>query len=88
MKVISKYLLAILINTLVAQIPTGVSLLNQSQDQFRLAIQLERIGEIEKAETIYFELLEKNPKDTRVFLQIKALYRKQKRYRELESLLL
>ena len=88
MKVISKYLLAILINTLVAQIPTGVSLLNQSQDQFRLAIQLERIGEIEKAETIYFELLEKNPKDTRVFLQIKALYRKQKRYSELESLLL
>ena len=56
MKVISKYLLAILINTLVAQIPTGVSLLNQSQDQFRLAIQLERIGEIEKAEILLTEV--------------------------------
>ncbi len=30
-----------------AQIPGGVPLLNQGQDRFRQAIQLERIGELE-----------------------------------------
>tara|TARA_B100000029_G_scaffold513085_1_gene611554 strand:- start:9670 stop:11604 length:1935 start_codon:yes stop_codon:yes gene_type:complete len=88
MKVLNKYLFLILIDTLSTQIPVDIPLLNQSKDQFRLAIQLERIGEIEKAETIYLEILKKNPKDTRVFLQIKSLYRKQEKYDKIESLLL
>ena len=71
-----------------AQIPGGVPLLNQGQDRFRQAIQLERIGELEAAEGIYLELLDSNPKDTRVFLQIKALYRKLERYDDLRALLL
>ncbi|MEE2876785.1 MAG: tetratricopeptide repeat protein [Candidatus Neomarinimicrobiota bacterium] len=76
------------LNLASAQIPGGVPLLNQGLDLFRQAIQLERIGELEKAEEIYLELLYANPKDTRVFLQVKALYRKQERFDDLRSLLL
>tara|TARA_B100001123_G_scaffold431886_1_gene554011 strand:+ start:88 stop:2019 length:1932 start_codon:yes stop_codon:yes gene_type:complete len=88
MRTASRISIIIIFNFASAQIPGEVPLLNQGQDRFRQAIQLERIGELEAAEGIYRELLNANPKDTRVFLQIKALYRKQNRYDDLRELLL
>lgn len=88
MRFASRFLLLLFLTICSAQIQIRTPLLSQEQDRFRQAIRLERIGELEAAETIYLELLEVNPKDTRVFLQIKAMYRKQQRYDEVRALLL
>lgn len=88
MRIIRQLLLASCMTAVFGQIPQTMPLLDQHPDRFRQAIRLERLGHLEEAETIYLELLESNPKDTRIYLQLKALYRKQERYEDLKTILM
>ena len=88
MKTVKILLLLFAVTISIGQVPQTLPLLDKKEARFRQAIRLERIGELEAAETIYLELLDANPKDTRIFLQLKALFRKQERYEDLKALLL
>lgn len=79
-------LLLLMGGTLLAQeiIPPVIADENRA---FNRAVRLERLKQFEKAEEIYRALLKKNPKNTRVFLQLKALYRKQEDLTQLERLI-
>ena len=88
MKTVKILLLLFAVTISIGQVPQTLPLLDKKEDRFRQAIRLERIGELEAAETIYLELLDANPKDTRIFLQLKTLFRKQERYEDLKALLL
>ena len=57
------------------------------QKAFDHAIRLERLKQFDEAEKIYRALLEKNPRNTRVYLQLKALYKKTEKFSELELLI-
>ena len=81
-------LLLFAVTITIGQVPQTLPVLDKKEDRFRQAIRLEQIGELEAAETIYLELLDANSKDTRIFLQLKALFRKQERYEDLKALLL
>lgn len=75
---------------------TGVTLGQQivhpsiadEQKAFDYAIRLERLKQFENAEEIYQQLLKKNPNNTRVYLQLKALYKKIEKSPELELLII
>ncbi|MFQ6616551.1 MAG: tetratricopeptide repeat protein [Fidelibacterota bacterium] len=54
---------------------------------FNRAIRLERLNQLDGAEGIYLQLLARNPRNTRVYLQLKSLYRRQKRFKDLETLI-
>jgi len=70
MRIVKIVLLLVALTISFGQIPQKtLPMLEKKQDSFRQAIRLEKIGELEAAETIYLELLEVNPKDTRIFLQ-------------------
>ena len=89
MRIVKIVLLLVALTISFGQIPQKtLPMLEKKQDSFRQAIRLEQIGELEAAETIYLELLEVNPKNTRIFLQLKALYRKQEKYEDLKVVLL
>nr|MCS5661105.1 hypothetical protein [Dehalococcoidia bacterium] len=88
MKTVKILLLLFAVTISIGQVPQTLPLLDKKGDRFRQAIRLERIGELEAAEIIYLELLDANPKDTRIFLQLKALFRKHERYDDLKALLL
>ena len=89
MRIVKIVLLLVALTISFGQIPQKtLPMLEKKQDSFRQAIRLEKIGELEAAETIYLELLEVNPKNTRIFLQLKALYRKQEKYEDLKVVLL
>ncbi len=55
---------------------------------FNRAIRLERLKQFQAAEEIYRALLERNPRNSRAYLQLKTLYRKLERHSELERLIL
>ena len=88
MKTVKILLLLFAVTISIGQVPQTLPLLDKKEARFRQAIRLERIGELEAAEIIYLELLDANPKDTRIFLQLKALFRKHERYDDLKALLL
>lgn len=76
---------------LAASLVSGQALADpQSFDEtraFNEAVRLERFDQLEAAENIYLQLLTRNPRNTRIFLQLKSLYQRQKRYQDLESLI-
>ena len=65
-------------------VPLNVS---EQQKAFNLAIRLERLQQFDKAEEIYRDLLRQNPRDGRVYLQLKHLYRRQEKIPALDTLL-
>ncbi|MCH8068675.1 MAG: hypothetical protein IID16_05305 [Candidatus Marinimicrobia bacterium] len=63
-------------------------LLRQDENaSLKRATQLERIQLYDEAEAIYKSLLEKNPSNTRAFLQLKSLYRRNNNFSALETLI-
>lgn len=54
---------------------------------FNQAVRFERLNQLDEAEAIYRQLLTRNPRNTRVYLQLKSLYRRQKRFDDLETLI-
>lgn len=67
---------------------TAPFLLRQDENaSLKRATQLERIHLYDEAEEIYKSLLEKNPSNTRAFLQLKSLYRRNKNFSALETLI-
>lgn len=63
------------------------TLLMERQDAFKLAVRLERIEQYEEAEELYLQLLEENPRDTRVYLQLKSMFSRLRVFDKLETLI-
>ncbi|MAI87803.1 MAG: hypothetical protein CMF98_01525 [Candidatus Marinimicrobia bacterium] len=61
--------------------------LNTNEQLFKQAITYERMGKFQLAEEIYLELLNSDPKNSRIYFQLKSLYKRNKNYLELEKLL-
>jgi len=61
--------------------------LSDEQKAFDYAIRLERLKQFENAEEIYRQLLQKNPNNTRAYLQLKSLYKRLEKFSELEILI-
>ncbi|MDP6456583.1 MAG: hypothetical protein QF669_03875 [Candidatus Marinimicrobia bacterium] len=62
-------------------------LLMEHQDAFKLAVRLERLEQYEEAEELYLELLKENPRDTRVYLQLKSMFSRLRTFDKLETLI-
>ncbi|MFQ6673318.1 MAG: tetratricopeptide repeat protein [Fidelibacterota bacterium] len=54
---------------------------------FDQAVRLERLQQFDQAEEIYRELLKRNPRDTRTYLQLKSLLRKRGKFPDLQALI-
>ena len=61
--------------------------MNFSEIEFKKAIRFERMGQFESAETIYLDLLKNDPKNSRIYFQLKSLYKREKNYLGLNNLL-
>lgn len=63
------------------------TLLLERQDAFKLAVRLERLEQYEEAEELYLGLLKENPRDTRVYLQLKSMFSRLRAFDKLEALI-
>jgi len=54
--------------------------INFLETEFKKAIRLERIGKFKSAETIYLDLLKNDPKNSRIYFQLKSLYKRGENY--------
>ena len=61
--------------------------INFLETEFKKAIRFERIGQFESAESIYLDLLKNDPKNSRIYFQLKSLYKREKNYLGLNNLL-
>ncbi len=83
----NRALLILLLITAVSAQQTVRPHVSADKNAFQRALKLERAQRTDEAIEIYKELLQVNPKDSRAYTQLKSLYQRLKRYKELETLI-